>query len=418
MTSRPTHNSQAAAFDAMISPVESNPSSSAANSSLPSTGSADPSATSQSPMLDQPSPAFLAAVVSTVKQALAAEQTPSLPSTPATSFASSVPMVASLGGVPGSCSSYTGQLDAQASSLAASGIGFSSVSPAVSTATVQGRPNFVVPAFVTTFASPITAVSLSTNTAAVTASPSVGGISSVAQTPFLQQPFVVGPGFSPVPAKLVSQIVAGKFVELHDLLSVNLVLHEPEPQLLFDGRLVLTSTPKKSKRRVDDITSWLEAFSIYCLILSSHFPHRWRDLMQYPLLILRTHRQFAGRVWLAYDRAFREHAAASNLTDWSTINVQLFNFHAAGATVRSRGELSEEFAEPRSAPSSLIICKSWNQGHCVAPLSSCRFAHKCSSCFGPHRVGACPGEASSQSRPSPKRPADASPPRSSSKSRC
>ena len=53
----------------------------------------------------------------------------------------------------------------------------------------------------------------------MTASPSVGGISSLAQTPILQQPFVVGPGFSPVPAKLVSQIVAGKFVELHELLS-------------------------------------------------------------------------------------------------------------------------------------------------------------------------------------------------------
>ena len=51
--------------------------------------------------------------------------------------------------------------------------------------------------------------------------------------------------------------------------------------------------------------------------------------MQYQLLILRTHHQFAGRVWLGYVRAFREHAAASNLTDWSTINVQLFNFHAA-----------------------------------------------------------------------------------------
>ena len=417
MTSRPTCNSQAAAFDAMISPVESNTSSSVANSSLPSTGSTDPSATSHSPMSDQPSPAFLAAVVSAVKQALAAEQTSNLPSTPATSFASSMPMAASLGGVPGSCSSSTGQLDAQASSLAASGVGFSSVSTAVSAATVQGRPDFVVPAFVTTFASPITAVTLSTNTAAVTASPSVGGISSLAQMPILQQPFVVGPGFSPVPAKLVSQIVAGKFVELHDLLSTNLVLNEPEPQLLFNGWLVLTSTPKKPKRRVDDITSWLEAFSIYCLILSSHFPHRWKDLMQYQLLILRTHRQFTGQVWLAYDWAFREHAAALNLTDWSTINVKLVKFHAAGASVRSRRELFEEFSEPRGAPSSLIICKSWNRGHCVAPLSSCRFAHKCSSCFGPHRVGPCPGEASSQSRPSSKRPVDASPPHSSSKSR-
>ncbi|CAH3030549.1 unnamed protein product [Porites evermanni] len=204
MTSRTTRNSQVPAFDAMISPVESNPSSSAANSSLPSTGSADPSATSQLPMSDQPSPAFLAAVVSAVKQALAAEQTSNLPSTPATT----------------------------------------------------------------------------------------------------------------------------------------------------------------------------------------------------------------------YDRALREHAAASNLTDWSTINVQLFNFHAAGASVRSLGELSEEFSESRGAPSSLIICKSWNRGHCVAPSSSCRSAHKCSSCFGPHRVGACRGEASSQSRPSSKRPVDASPLRSSSKSRC
>ena len=126
MTSRPTHNSQAAAFDAMISLAESNPSSSAANSSLPSTGSADPSATSQSSMSDQPSPAFLAAIVSAVKQALAAEQTSNLPSTPATSFASSLPMAALPGGVPGSSSSSssTGQLDAQASSLAASGVGF------------------------------------------------------------------------------------------------------------------------------------------------------------------------------------------------------------------------------------------------------------------------------------------------------
>ena len=38
---------------------------------------------------------------------------------------------------------------------------------------------------------------------------------------------MVGPGFSPVPAKLVSQIVARKFVELHELLSSNIVLIEP-----------------------------------------------------------------------------------------------------------------------------------------------------------------------------------------------
>ena len=54
------------------------------------------------------------------------------------------------------------------------------------------------------------------------------------------QPFVVGPGVSPVPAKLVSQIVAGKYVDLCDVLPANLQVKEPEPQLLFDNRLVLT----------------------------------------------------------------------------------------------------------------------------------------------------------------------------------
>ena len=64
---------------------------------------------------------------------------------------------------------------------------------------------------------------------------------------------MVGPGFSPVPAKLVSR--CWEFVELHQLLPSNIVLNEPEPQLLFDGRLVLTSPLKKPKRRIGDIST-------------------------------------------------------------------------------------------------------------------------------------------------------------------
>jgi len=58
---------------------------------------------------------------------------------------------------------------------------------------------------------------------------------------------MVGPEFSPAPAKLVSQIVAGKFVELHELLPANIFMTEPEPQPLFNGRLGLTSSLKKPR---------------------------------------------------------------------------------------------------------------------------------------------------------------------------
>ena len=90
------------------------------------------------------------------------------------------------------------------------------------------------------------------------------------------------------------QILAGKYIDLSGLLLANLQVKEPEPQLLLDGRLVLTSQPKKPRRRIDDIATWSEPFAIYCLILVTYFPHRWKDLMQYQLLILRTHQHFTG----------------------------------------------------------------------------------------------------------------------------
>lgn len=88
----------------------------------------------------------------------------------------------------------------------------------------------------------------------------------------LDQPFVVGPGFSAVPAKLVAHIVNDKYVDLSELLAVNLLQKESEPQLLFDGRLVLMHQPKKQHRKIEDIASWMEAFSIFALILVHPLP--------------------------------------------------------------------------------------------------------------------------------------------------
>ena len=191
----------------------------------------------------------------------------------------------------------------------------------------------------------------------------------------------------------------------------------PEPQLLFDGRLVFTSSPKKPKRRIEDISTWLEAFSIYCLVLVSYFSNRWKDLLQNQLLILRRCRQFAGRVWLSYDRAFRENAAATNLTYWFQLISTLFSFHSAGWSARSPRDATDGQNEPHGAASSQVICKSWNRGHCVAPSASCHFAHQCASCHGPHRAGVCPAETPNKPSSSSKRSPDSPPSLSSSKSR-
>jgi len=109
-----------------------------------------------------------------------------------------------------------------------------------------------VPTFPSTFNAPVPALVSSPTHA-------ISGVS--AQMPssnvnaLADQPFVVGPGFSPVPAKLVSQILSGKFVNLSELLASNLVSSETKPQLMLDRRLVLPAPPKKPCRRIDDIST-------------------------------------------------------------------------------------------------------------------------------------------------------------------
>ena len=251
-----------------------------------------------------------------------------------------------------------------------------------------------VPAFVQTFTPSGASVSTSLASVLGTASSSGGvPVNLPANIPTLNQPFVVGPGFSPIPHKLVSAITSGKFIDLDELLSVNLASDtDEEPQLLLDGRLILTSSKRKSKHKIEDIVSWMEAFSIYCLVLTSCFPHRWRDLSLYKLLILRTYQRFGGRAWLSYDRAFREHAAATRRNDWSNIESQLFNFHTAGAARRVVSGPGD--SEAKGSPSSDVVCHSWNRGSCTAPSSVCRFAHRCSSCRGPHRLRDCDRQSS------------------------
>ena len=254
-------------------------------------------------------------------------------------------------------------------------------------------PNFTVPSFVATFTTPHSLILRTSITVGASVPVPLSDSSLVTSLPsglLLQQPFVVGPGFSPIPAKTVSQIVAGKYVDLGDLLSVNIVQTEPESQAFLDGRLVFLPSAKKQRRRIEDIVTWSEAFTIFTLILTSYFPHRWKDLTSYKLLILRTYRQFSGRVWLAYDQAFRQHAAATKLVDWSTMNVQLYNFHAAGASVHSGsgGSLSE-LPEPSGAGSSQVICQLWKRGCCLAQFALCWVTHHCSTCAGSHRVLEC-----------------------------
>lgn len=129
----------------------------------------------------------------------------------------------------------------------------------------QGRPVFVVLLFVSMFVTPnpLLASSRAKTVAAFSSSSCVLTVLATTPMPVLHQAFVVGLSFSPIPAQIVTQIVPGKFVEFEELLTTNIMLMEPERQLLFDGCLVLTLSPKKSKCHIEDIAEWMSLFNLY-----------------------------------------------------------------------------------------------------------------------------------------------------------
>ena len=117
-----------------------------------------------------------------------------------------------------------------------------------------------MPSFISTFAAPRPAIPTNSLISVVSSLPystHVGvntSLSSLPSAATLQQPFVVGPGFSAIPAKTVSQILAGKYVDLCDLLSANIVHTEPESTVLLDGHLVFA--PSTKKKSVTDRGYW------------------------------------------------------------------------------------------------------------------------------------------------------------------
>ena len=141
----------------------------------------------------------------------------------------------------------------------------------------------------------------------------------------LNKPFVVGPGYSPIPEKLVTKIRSGQFVEMANLLAKNLKAQEVEPQTYLDGTLLVSSS-KKRIQEITDIIIWVEAFTVYMWIFCLAHPSRWQDMTQQILLIMKTSHQ-SGKAWLHYDLAFQKDASASGLADWSCMNLDLYNFH-------------------------------------------------------------------------------------------
>ena len=258
-----------------------------------------------------------------------------------------------------------------------------------------------LPAFVSTFPSvPAITGSNSSRPVAAFTSPvmathvtgAFSGFDGPVLSPSFDKAFVVGPGHAPVSAKLVSKITGGLFVDLADLLSANLHSVEHEPQTFLDGKLLVSN--RRRVLEIKDILTWTEAFTIFQMVMCSAHPHRWPDLTKYKLLIIQTARISTELAWLEYDLAFRKDAAVTGTSDWSRMNLDLYNFHLRTSPPMTTLHSSTPSATTVSTSwgNSAVVpyCFFWNNGRCRWPFRECRYCHVCNSCDGDHCRANCP----------------------------
>ena len=161
-------------------------------------------------------------------------------------------------------------------------------------------------------------------TAAVptTVAPGIIGGSSV-PAPVLPVSAVPSLGSAlPVPSRIRDRITRGEFIVFDELLTESLAA-PPELHLALtgDGLVKIDRATTELKRKVCNLQTWLEAWTVYCRILCDAAPERIQDLLFYQGTIVEASSKYSSDAWLTYDRRFRMALAAQpHAFSWRTID--------------------------------------------------------------------------------------------------
>ena len=138
----------------------------------------------------------------------------------------------------------------------------------------------------------------------------------------------------PLPEKISTKITKREYIDFNDLLTDNMYPHPSHASSQNNFTLSLDPQDDDSlsfvrsqrrKRRIDGLSSWLEAWNVFLHSTLSLYPHLAPDLLAYQDQISKYSRRFKSAAWLMYDTAFRFMAATNTNMPWAKGNEQLYN---------------------------------------------------------------------------------------------
>ena len=212
-----------------------------------------------------------------------------------------------------------------------------------------------------------------------------------------------------VPRAVQERVSRGEFIDFDQFLPEVLGAHDPSARKPLEFRsnaggaleLVEVGASRPVLRRVHDIGTWLEAWTMYMHAICTIAPHRMSELLSYQAMILAANRQYYSDAWLSYDQQFRMQIASQPGRRFDSIDINTWQLCVTG---KARPRCSScNIVHPASTncpfrpkqsnqgtPSGLLtrnstgkfICRNFNFGKCSH--QSCRFAHSCNRCGKDH----------------------------------
>ena len=167
----------------------------------------------------------------------------------------------------------------------------------------------------------------------------------------------------------IAKVLDLDFIEMSEISLDDPLQHSP-------GHPPLLACPP-----IQNISVWVEKFSVMAALLASRFPEKAPELFAYQPSIVRAERNFVDNCWVDYDRCYRREALAAKNLDWSVPNARLYDEAFTGrarAIPRCSVCIQEDHSSqacPRNPnwPWFGWFLKSGHHRHCCPPLHTTQY---------------------------------------------
>ena len=180
-----------------------------------------------------------------------------------------------------------------------------------------------------------------------------------------------------------NKIINGEYIDLTLLLENTTISEKQEKQIVIINGVL--STRDKTKKIVNTISKWTDAFIVYISIYSSAHPSKYQALLKYMHTVRLGATRVRGLAWEIYDEQFRLKRSMDLTTCWDAVDQELWLLYMVGGYNNEFQSSSTVFNNYRPS-----FNKSYNfnlKGICER--NPCNYKHVCFKCSGNHPFSLC-----------------------------